>query len=275
MKASTIKNSKDILYKLLILIFWIGVWQLIHMRIGRDIYVPSPLRVILRLRELLLISSFWTSVFYSIFRVAAGLLLAVLVGVTLGIICGFSKLMHDIFKPMVIVVQSTPVVSFILIAIIWFASSRIPIFMCFLMCFPVVWTNVVAGFNSVDKKLLEMARVYQVKDLMILKNVYLPTIRPYFYAACITSLGLGWKVSVAAEVLSHPRHAIGSQIYSAKVYLDSTDLFAWTLVIILLSVLFEILFVHLIKRATTRKRPLVTEYEKEGEPHGYKNQGAI
>lgn len=253
MKASIIRNSKTMLYKLSILMFWVLIWQMVYIKIGRDIYVPSPLNVLLRLKELLVLTSFWASVAHSMLRVAAGLLISMVVGGLLGILCSLNRLLHDLLQPMIIAIKSTPVVSFILVAIVWFPSSRIPVFICFLMCFPVIWTNVVSGFNSVDKKLLEMAQVYRVSLFNITKHIYLPSIKPYFFAACITCLGVGWKVSVAAEVLSHPRYGIGTQLYSSKVYLDSTDLFAWTLVIILLSIAFELLFVKMIELNSNTK----------------------
>jgi NitT/TauT family transport system permease protein len=120
------------------------------------------------------------------------------------------------------------------------------------MCFPVIWTNIVAGINNTDKKLLEMARAYGVKKTLVIRRIYIPSIMPYFSAACVTCFGLGWKVSVAAEVLSHPKYSIGSNLYSAKVYLDSSELFAWTLVVIILSIIFEMLFVKIMPIITKK-----------------------
>lgn len=254
MKDSTIKNKRKPLNKIAVCIFWIAVWQMIYFMIQRDIYVPSPFSVFIRLKELILLSVFWKSVAYSIYRVMVGLILSILFGISIGIVSSLNDYVYDLIHPLMTAIKSTPVLSFIIIALIWFSSSNVPIFICFLMCFPVVWTNVVTGIRNVDVKLLEMAKVYRVKKSMILRRIYLPSIIPYFSAACITCLGLGWKVSVAAEVLSHPRNAIGSHLYSAKVYLDSSELFAWTVVVILLSLLFESLFAQFIRRMTMRKK---------------------
>lgn len=202
-----------------------------------------------------MLSVFWKSVAYSIYRVMAGLILSILLGVGIGIISSMNDYVYDLINPLMTAIKSTPVLSFIIIALIWFSSSNVPIFICFLMCFPVIWLNVVTGIRNVDEKLLEMAKVYRVRKSTVLRKIYLPSIMPYFSAASITCLGLGWKVSVAAEVLSHPKNAIGSHLYSAKVYLDSSDLFAWTVVVILLSLLFESIFAQLIRRITIKKIP--------------------
>ncbi|SHJ28091.1 NitT/TauT family transport system permease protein [Geosporobacter subterraneus DSM 17957] len=253
MKDSTIKNNRKPLNKLFIFLFWVAMWQGMYFIIGRDIYVPSPFSVLMTLKELLFLPIFWRAISYSIYRVLAGLFLSIILGVSIGIISSMNDYVYQLINPLMAAIKSTPVLSFIIIALIWFSSSNVPIFICFLMCFPIIWTNVVAGVRNVDRKLLQMAQIYDVRKLTTLKKIYLPSISPYLSAACITSLGLGWRVSVAAEVLSHPRNAIGSHLYSAKVYLDSSELFAWTVVVILLSLLFESIFARLIRKVTMRK----------------------
>lgn len=233
---------KRILYRVSILIFWIAIWQIAHIIIGRDIFVPSPFNVFKRLGTLVFLPSFWKTVFFSMVRVMAGFLISIVAGLLLGVISGMSKVFHDILNPLMVVIKSTPVASFIIVALLWFTSTNVPVYICFLICFPIIWSNISEGIKNTDGKLLEMAHAYNVSSSKILKNIYLPSIKPYFFAACFTSIGLGWKAAVAAEVLSHPRNAIGSSLYSAKVYLDSADLFAWTLVVIVLSLMFEMLF---------------------------------
>ncbi|NLI58948.1 MAG: ABC transporter permease subunit [Clostridium sp.] len=242
-----IKNKKSIINKIFIFVFWICVWQIVHLIIGRDIYVPSPLSVFVRLGELVFLKSFWFSVLYSIYRVIMGIFLSIIIGTLTAVISSMSTFVYNLIQPLMTAIKSTPVLSFIIIALIWFSSTNVPIFICFLMCYPVIWTNLVTAIKGVDKKLLEMSKVYKVKKSVVFKKVYIPSVLPYFAAACITCLGLGWKVSVAAEVLSHPRNAIGSNLHSAKAYLDSTELFAWTFVVILLSFIFEIVFSKMIK----------------------------
>ncbi len=254
MEISTIKDKNRKLNKIFILLFWLLIWQIAHMAIGRDIYVPSPVSVFERLSELIFTEVFWRTVFYSIYRVILGILISVILGVILGVISSLKEGIYNLINPLIIVIKSTPVISFIIIALIWFKSSNVPIFICFLMCFPIIWTNVVEGIRNTDTKLLEMVKVYKVKSYLVLRKVYLPSIVPYFNAALIISLGLGWKVSVAAEVLSHPRNSIGSQLYSAKIYLDSSDLYAWTLVVIILSFLFEYVMVRWTGKGLKPKR---------------------
>jgi NitT/TauT family transport system permease protein len=247
MKDFIIKDKYVIFKKIAIALFWIGIWQVAYWIIGRDIYVPSPFSVFVALYELVQQPSFWKTVFFSIYRVAVGLLLSIVLGVFFGILAGLHSLFYEVMRPMMSAIKSTPVISFIIIALLWFSSTNVPIFISFLLCFPIVWTNIIAGIHNVDAKLLEMAKIYRVKPLAILRHIYLPSIMPYFSAAVLTAFGLGWKVSVTAEVLSHPRNAIGSNLHSAKAYLDTPALFAWTFVVIVLSILFESFFAIWIK----------------------------
>lgn len=229
-------------------IFWLLIWQFVYLMVGRDVFVPSPFSVLKVLMEMIQKDVFWLTVAHSVFRVAMGIILSVVFGVALGVLSGLQTWLYMLLNPMVSVIKSTPVISFIIIALVWFKSTSVPVFIGFLMCFPIIWTNTVMGIRQVDRKLLQMAKIYQIPRKTVIWEIYMPSLVPYLSAAIITSLGLGWKVGVAAEVLSHPSRAIGSELHSAKAYIDTPTLFAWTLVVILLSLLFETVFAKLIRK---------------------------
>lgn len=244
MKDSTTQDrymipKSRILFKTGVVLFWIAIWQAAYLAIGNDLYMPAPLDVFSRLGELLKEENFYTSVTYSVFRVFSGIALSVFFGVLLGLVSGMNDIVYEILNPAIVVIKSTPVMSFIIIALIWFSSSVSAIFICFLMCFPIIWTGTVEGIRNVDRKLVEMGKVYRVNKTKMIRGIYIPSLKPYFTAALTTAIGLGWKVTVAAEVLSSPRNSIGENLFSAKAYLDSVSLFSWTLVVIMLSFLFE------------------------------------
>jgi NitT/TauT family transport system permease protein len=120
------------------------------------------------------------------------------------------------------------------------------------MVLPIVWTNVYAGIRSVDPDLLEMARVFRFGKIKTLKLIYVPSMAPSISSALITGLSFAWKAGVSAEVLSHPVFSIGTRIYESKLYLETEDLFAWTVVIVILSLLLEKAAVSLLKKYTWR-----------------------
>lgn len=242
MKGSITKNNKKLLNKFIVFAFWIGVWQLVYLMLNNELYVPAPISVLKTLSVLIFKLEFWQSVYASIARTLIGIMISIVLGIAFGVICSVNKFMYDLINPLVIVIKTTPIMSFIIIALVWFSSNNVNVFICFLMCFPLIWTNVIEGIKNVDESILSMAKLYKVKKHIVFNKIYVPCVLPYFSAACISSIGLGWKASIAAEVLSNPKHSIGGQLYNAKLYIDSSELFAWTFVVIVISIVFESIF---------------------------------
>lgn len=159
---------------------------------------------------------------------------------------------EELLAPLVSVVKAVPVASFIILALVWLDSRRLPLFIAALMAFPVVYRNVLEGIRGTSRELLEMARVFRIPLSRRLRGVDLPQVLPYFRAAADTALGLSWKAGTAAEVIGLCSGTIGERLYTAKVYFQTADLFAWTAVIVLLSVLFEGLFLRGVDALTER-----------------------
>ena len=152
-----------------------------------------------------------------------------------------------------ITVKSIPVASFVILALIWLTASKLAAFVSFLMVLPVVYTNVLTGIRSADVKLLEMAYVFRVPFFRRISRVWLPQLRAQIISACRIALGLAWKSGVAAELIGYPSGSIGEQLYYAKVYFNTVDLFAWTAFIVLFSLAFEKLFLFALGRLTAGK----------------------
>lgn len=210
--------------------------------------MPKPLSVLNKLAELSVTASFWEAVLGSIWRIFAGYCAGILLGTLLGMMTSWSKSLDVLMTPVLQVVKATPVASFIILTLVWLKSTTIPAFIAMLIVIPVVWGNVSEGIRMTDKELLEVAQVFQFNRRKKLKTVYAPSVKPYFSSACTTALGMAWKSGVAAEVLCQPKAAIGSNLYYSKIYLETPSLFAWTLVIIILSMLLEKVLAKLIGR---------------------------
>lgn len=252
--TQTKQRTKAVLISIGIACFWLAVWAILYHGVGRDVIIPSPFAVVAEIRALLHTPDFWLIVGNSVVRVLFGIVFALAVGGLGGIASAFSPVFGRLTRPVIAVIQATPVVSFIIIALIWFQSDHVAIFISFLMCLPIVWNNVSTGIRAVDRDLVEMARVFRVTRWERFLRVYLPSIQPYLIAAMTTVLGLAWKVSVAAEVLSHPRYGIGTKLHGAKVYLDTPNLFAWTAIVVLLSMGFDHAFGWGIRRVAQRRK---------------------
>ncbi|MCR1933290.1 ABC transporter permease [Clostridium tepidum] len=251
MKISTIKENKTLLKqvrKTLIITFWFFIWELSSLFINNEILLPTPKKVFETLTIIGIKKCFWVSVFKSIIRVIIGIFMSIVLGISLGIIAGTNIFIEELLEPLVVTIKATPVMSIIIIALVWFKSSYVAIFTSILMCFPIIYTNVLVGIKSVDKNLIEMANLYKVKNKYILTDIYIPAIKPYTISGILMCLGIGWKVSVASEVLSTPKYSIGLNLLNAKATLATEELFSWTIVVILLSLIFENMFKYYVKK---------------------------
>lgn len=251
------KLLKRILVGTAIAVFWIGVWWLIAVYVNKEILVPTPWRVLEALGGIVRSESFWRIVGATLLRIVCGFAAAVAVGTALAVLTVNVPLFKALFSPLLHLVRAAPVASFIILTMVWIATDRVPTFISFLMVLPIVWVNMEEGLRRVDPQLKEMARMYRFGRLRTLTRVTIPSVMPFFLTACTNGLGFAWKSGVAAEVICRPEFSIGNELNAAKNYLEMPEMFAWTAVVVLLSILLEQLLLRLTKRLTPA-------YRKEG-----------
>lgn len=247
------KGGNYVIVRLGILAGWLGIWQLAAMGIGKEILFVSPLGVWKALGVLLVQHTFWMNILYTLIRILYGFLAGLLGGCVLGMLCGFIPFLSLVFYPLLTIIRTTPVASFIILMLVWMKTGWIPVFISFLMVLPIVWGNIETGVQKTDIQLLEMGKVYGFGFFKTLRFIYMPHLLPYFAAAVHNSIGLAWKSGIAAEVICHPKFAIGTRLYDTKIYLETQELFAWTTVVILLSILLEKLFFVGLSRLRRKK----------------------
>jgi len=232
-------KKRRVIYTVLTVLFWLMVWQAASMIIRQPLYMPSPWETFVALSGLVATDVFWLSVAFTFLRVVLGVAISFALGILLAFFASRSAFLEQLLRPVVAAAKATPVMSIIMLALVWFTSSFVPIFSCVLLCFPVFYTNTLSGLRSVDRHLLEMASVFRVSHRRIITGIIVPSVIPHIYSALAVCLGFSWKSVVAAEVLSSPKYALGYQLYRTKLYLDTPGLFAWTLAIIVISLIFE------------------------------------
>ena len=242
---------KKVFRKALPLLFWVAVWAACYVAVGQDLLLASPVQVAKRF-AFLGENVFWRCVGMSLWRTAAAYGLGVTVAVLLAAASSMSRLADELISPAMAVVRATPVASFIILALVWLSSANVPILAGMLMVTPVVYANVREGVSSTDPQLKEMARLFGFSRWKTVRRVIVPSAMPTFLAACEACVGLCFKATIAAEVIGVPKNAIGTQLYHAKIYLETDALMAWTLVVILLSMLLERVLKGLIERGRRR-----------------------
>jgi len=238
---------KKIGIKIFAVLFWLLVWEALFRYVDREILIVSPVRAAARLIELGGTVEFWRAVAGSCLRVLEGFGLAILTGSFLAVITSRSAFLKQLFQPFLGAIRATPVASLIILALVWMATTRIPVFVVFLMVTPIVWTNVFAGLEVIDTGLLEMGIVFKFGLWKRIRYIFLPSLMPYIVSALTSGLGAAWKSAIAAEVIARPIGAMGSHVHDSRIHLLTADLFAWTAAIIIICVILEKLIVRLLR----------------------------
>lgn len=245
--ARAARRSK--LVKCAVIIFWLIVWQLVDTLVDNRLILTGPIRTIQALGDQAVKPDFWIICGASFGRIALGFLLSFTVGILLALLSYRVKLVRAFVEPIVSLLRTIPVVTFIIMLLIWVGNQALTIYLSFLIVLPLIYTNMLTGFESVDAQMLEMARVYRLSRWRTFMYVYRPAFMPFLSSSCKISLGMSWKSGIMAEVLATPKPSIGKEMSQARTYLDTPSLFAWTVVVMILSWLFEKVFMALLDRA--------------------------
>lgn len=242
------KLLKRVIRGILVTLFWFGVWEAAALAVNKPLLFPDPISVFKTLFGLLKTPGFYRVTGNSLWNILLGFVLATVLGVLLAALTSHVRILRDLLQPLMAVVKATPVASFIILAILWMGSSRVPSFITALIVLPIIWTNLDVGYKTVDPALLEMTKVYHFSPWRRLRYLILPSVRPYFVSAVRMSIGLAWKAGIAAEIITMPKNSIGTMIGEAKQYIETSVMFAWTLTVIALSLLIEFLVSALLHR---------------------------
>ena len=217
-------------------IFWLLVWEIAARWVAAPILLASPLQALGRPCQLLPQAEFWQSVLFSVGHILLGFALSAVLGIALAALSYRFRAVRELLSPVTAAVKAVPVASFVILVLLWLPSRQLSIVISLLIGFPVIYANVLTGLDSTDPRLIEMARVFRVPFWKQLRAIYLYEVLPFLRTGLSVAIGLCWKSGVAAEVIGVPRGSIGEKLYQSKIYLETADLFCWTLVIVLLSI---------------------------------------
>ena len=232
MKNSILKDKKfSILSKLIL----IGLWALLSSIIDKEVILPSIKSTILSLIEIVKDPSFFSIIFHSLIRSAIGFIISFTLAMVLGIISSISKFVYNLMLPILNFLSSVPTMAIIILALIWLNNELVPMFVGFLMVFPILYETVVKGILDVDKTIIEMAKLYKVDRLTIIRDIYIPAIFINLGSVFTSAININLKMVIAGEVLSQPKFGIGSNLQIEKMYLNTSGVFAWIIIILIIS----------------------------------------
>ena len=231
---------KSILIRVIFpLLFWLSVWQILALIIDHRFLLPTIPDTFSALGELVSDKGFYIAVSLSLLRVVIGLIIGIILGCCIAFLCNYSSVASALILPIISVIKSTPVASFIVVLWVMMSGDALSIFIGVLMVMPIISQNLLDGFGAIDHLLVEVTQVFEMSRICRFKLLILPTLKKYFVPAVVTSVGLAWKAEIAAEIIAYTKRSIGQGINDAKYNLDTPTVFAWTLVIITFSIILE------------------------------------
>ncbi|MDR3068293.1 MAG: ABC transporter permease subunit [Cellulomonas sp.] len=218
---------------------WLALWQVVALAVGASVLLVGPWQVVVRLVELVPTADFWATVARTFASITLGFGLAALVGVLLAAVSAASPWTRAFVAPLIVTIRSTPVVAFIILLLVWTDVAWLAAVVSFLATLPIIHTTVLSGIGQRDRALAEMAAVFRVPRWRRLLAVDVPGVLPYFATACRTGVGYAWKSGVAAEVIGLPSGTVGERLYQGRLFLQTGDVLAWTVVVVLVAFVCE------------------------------------
>ena len=241
-------KAKKYIRTTLIVLIWLVIWQVLALAVNNSILLSGPVETVEALITLGATPSFYLSVGITTGKILLGFLLGGLLGSVLALLSYRINIVKEFLSPFVSVIKSIPVVSFIIIALIWAGSSNVTIIVSAVISFPIFYKNLLEGLLVTDPKMLELAKVYQMKTSKKIRYIYLPSLTPHIKSAISLAIGMAFRGGITAEVVGQPLRSIGNGLYRAKINLATSEMLAWTLVAVLSAFLVEKLISFIVKK---------------------------
>ena len=229
-------NYKEVLKKVGAALLALTFWEIAALLIHQRILLVTPVAVARRL------CTIWRAILFSFYHIAGGFLLGLILGCLLAYLAAKHPVVETLLWPWMAMIKSVPVASFVVICLIWLSARNLSVFISFLIVIPIIYQNVLEGLRAENREMQEVATVFQLPWRKRFRYIELPKIRPFLLSACRVTTGMAWKAGIAAEIIGVPNGSIGKMLYTAKIYLDTDDLLAWTVIIVVISVVAEKVF---------------------------------
>lgn len=220
-------------------LFWIAAWHIVSGIVNQKLLLASPLETLQALLHMMQTADFYSAILRSLGRIGSGFVLAFVAAALMAAASARIGLVRTLLEPLMRTARAVPVASFVILVLLWARSASLSIVISFLMVWPVLYESILAGLLCRDRELDEMAQVYAVPGMRRFRLIALPQLSPHLRSGLKVSLGLCWKSGIAAEVIGQPAGTIGTELYMAKVFFATPELFAWTMTIVLMSAVLE------------------------------------
>lgn len=239
MEISIIKNNRN---RLIGLMFWIILWELLARFIGSSFLLPRPIEVILELKNFLIDKSFYLALVKSFKSIFFAYITGFILAFILSNISYKNELIKTIIELPIKIMRSTPIAAMVLMMAIWIERNYLAYTMAIIATLPLFYETIFSALNNRPKDLLELAYVFKVSKFKIFKMINLTTIKKYLKPVMISASGIAIKSGISGEIIALAQDTLGEEIYYSKLFLKSSELFAYIIIIFIISTLVDNLF---------------------------------
>jgi len=236
MKESSWKNRSQVFIATILLI---AIWEIAAKIIDNSIYLPTVETVVSNLGVIVRQEDFFLNIYYSMYRTVVSFFIALILALITGVLSSFNSLIKNMLKPINALATSIPTMILVVLSLIWFDKNNAPYIVGIFIVFPLLYDAVISSIDGVDKNIVEMAKVYKVNKLEIIRKIYFPAIKFQILGMFISSFSLAFKVVIAGEVHGQPEYGIGTVIQYEKMNFNTEAIFAWIVIIALISFALE------------------------------------
>lgn len=238
MKESTWKNKLEIILGVFVSLV---IWQMIAIKINNDIYLPKLQEVYTSLLKIIREKDFLLTVFWSFYRTIISFGVALIIAIIIGVLSSMYPFLNNLLKPLNSIGKTIPTLVLVVLALIWFDKNNAPFVVGIAIVFPILYDGIVNTLTKNDKNLEEMMVIYEVPIRERIKKVYIPNIIFYILRIFVPTISLAFKVVIAGEVHGQPKYGIGAAVQLEKINFNTPGIFAWIIIIAIISLLFEFL----------------------------------
>lgn len=245
------KDKLEVTLSCVILLF---LWQVIALLIKNDIYLPTIGQTFKSLTEIMSQERFYLDVLFSIGRSLVSFTVALLLAIIIGVLAYISAMVRNFFKPLNTLAQSIPMMILVVLTLIWFDKDSAPFIVGFMITFPILYESILGAMIDVDKGLIEMTNVYKINLKDKILKIYFPSINFRLASIIASTISLAFKIVIAGEVYGQPNYGIGTMIQVEKINFNTSGIFAWLVIIVLISVLLDIMQKKILRSTFVWKR---------------------
>ncbi len=228
-------------------VFWLAAWQVASWAMAQPLILPGPLEVVLALGDAVVRASFWTSIGFSAARIAGALITAYVLALPAAFLAHRIRAIRMLLAPPLQAIKATPVVCVVVLLLLWLGSANVSFAAVLLMALPGLYFTTFEGLAHQDVRMTELFDVHGVRGVRRALALTWQQVLPYVRAASANVVGMAWKAGVAAELIGVPIGSIGERIYQSKLLIETADVLAWTVVVIVLSAACERVILALLR----------------------------